>query len=589
VTDSQPLPPRASEQDQLTTLFDLGSQVTSVLALDELLPQVPALLARLIEFDAFALYLEDKRRAELAIAYAVGYPEREVRERRIAVGEGLVGRAVTEGRGFIANDLALERRYIPIVPGMQATIVVPLAIKGRPIGVMNVLSRRAGAFDDRDLPLVGQFAALVAVAIENARLFERERESAEIFEMLADIGRELSSILDLDELLTRLAHLTRRLVDYRTFGVLLLDEETQELEMKLALKYDERITLPRVPVGEGLVGYAAKHKQPVVVPDVSKDPRYIRVVDDVRSELVIPLLVQDRCIGVFDLESPQLGAFDKWHVEVLTLLASHAAVAIENARLYEAVRANQERMERELQFARRVQAALLPSGLPLRMRGVDVAARLTSAQELGGDFYDLLSPEPNTLVVAVGDVSGKGVPAALYGAFAGELVRGRTFRRRYTRERTNPAAVLKTMNTILHERQLEGYFATLCYASFDLKRRVVAVANSGLPFPVRVSAGGCQQVRLAGIPLGPFSDVTYDEVTLDLSPGDLFVFCSDGAFDTENEAGEDFGAARLLEVVATARHLPARRVVDAIFEAVAAFRGEAPPTDDTTVVAVRIT
>lgn len=589
MTDSQPLPPRASEQDQLTTLFDLGSQVTSVLALDELLPQVPALLARLIEFDAFALYLEDKRRAELAIAYAVGYPEREVRERRIAVGEGLVGRAVREGRGFIANDLALERRYIPIVPGMQATIVVPLAIKGRPIGAMNVLSRRAGAFDDRDLPLVGQFAALVAVAIENARLFERERESAEIFEMLADIGRELSSILDLDELLTRLAHLTRRLVDYRTFGVLLLDEQTQELEMKLALKYDERITVPRVPVGEGLVGYAAQHKQPVVVPDVSKDPRYIRVVDDVRSELVIPLLVQDRCIGVFDLESPQLGAFDKWHVEVLTLLASHAAVAIENARLYEAVRTNQERMEGELQFARRVQAALLPSGLPLRLRGVDVAARLTSAQELGGDFYDLLSPEPNTLVVAVGDVSGKGVPAALYGAFAGELVRGRTFRRRYTRERTNPAAVLKTMNTILHERQLEGYFATLCYASFDLKRRVVAVANSGLPFPVRVSAWGCQQVRLAGIPLGPFSDVTYDEVTLDLSPGDLFVFCSDGAFDTENEAGEDFGSARLLEVVAAARHLPARRVVDAIFEAVGAFRGEAPPTDDTTVVAVRIT
>jgi sigma-B regulation protein RsbU (phosphoserine phosphatase) len=589
VTDSPPQPPRASEQDQLATLFDLGSQVTSVLALDELLPQVPALLARLIEFDAFALYLLDKRHGQLAIAYAVGYPEHEVRDRRIDVGQGLVGRAVAEGRGFLANDLAHEPRYLPIVPGMQATIVVPLAVQGRPIGAMNVLSHHTHAFADRDVPLVGQFAALVAVAIENARLFERERESAEIFEMLADIARELSSILDLDELLTRLAHLTRRLVEYRTFGVLLLDEATQELEMTLALKYGERVTLPRIPLGHGLVGYAAQHRVPVMVPDVSKDPRYIKLVEDVRSELVIPLLVKDRCIGVFDLESPQLGAFDKWHVEVLTLLASHAAVAIDNARLYEAVRANQERIERELHFARRVQAALLPSGPPLRLRGVDVAARLTSAHELGGDFYDLLSPEPHTLVVAVGDVSGKGVPAALYSAFAGELVRGRTFRRRYTRERTNPAAVLATMNTILHERQLEGYFATLCYASFDLRRRVVTLANSGLPFPVRAWAGGCEQIRLAGIPLGLFGEVAYDETTLDLGAGDLFVFCSDGAFDAENGAGEDLGTARLLEAVAGARHLPARGVVDAIFSAIAAFQGEAAPTDDTTVVAVRIT
>ena len=144
-------------------------------------------------------------------------------------------------------------------------------------------------------------------------------------------------------------------------------------------------------------------------------------MDDVRSELVIPLLVKDRCIGVIDLESPELDAFTKSHVEVMTLLASQAAVAIDNARLYETIRSNEERLEKELRFAQRVQAALLPSELPKRMKGVDVAARFAPARELGGDLYDFLSPEANTLVVAVGDVSGKGVPAALYGAFAGEL------------------------------------------------------------------------------------------------------------------------------------------------------------------------
>src|SRR5204862_827083 len=124
-------------------------------------------------------------------------------------------------------------------------------------------------------------------------------------------------------------------------------DETQELEMKVAVRYGDTVALPRVKIGNGLVGYAALHKEPVLVPDVSIDPRYIKVVEDARSELVIPLLVKDRCIGVFDLESTELDAFNRTHVEMLTLLASQAAVALENARLYETIRANEVRLEKE--------------------------------------------------------------------------------------------------------------------------------------------------------------------------------------------------------------------------------------------------
>src|SRR5205809_4565031 len=255
--------------------------------------------------------------------------------------------------------------------------------------------------------------------------------------------------------------------------------------MKLALQYGEKVDIPRISVGEGLVGYAALHKEPVLVADVSEDPRYINVVPDVRSELAIPMLLKDRCIGVLDLESPELDAFSKRDVEILTLLASQAAVAIENARLYETIRANEVRLEKEVRFAQRVQSALLPLDLPKRLKGVDVGARFAPARELGGDLYDFLAPEPNSLVVAVGDVSGKGVPAALYSAFAGELVRSRTFRRRYAPEQFSPAGVLASTNTILHERQLEEYYCTLCYAVFDLKRRTLILANSGLPYPIQ--------------------------------------------------------------------------------------------------------
>ena len=580
---------RPSDQQLLTTLFDLGRQVTSVLDLDELLQRIPQLISRLTDYQAFAVYLIDEKRGDLSIAYAVGYPPEALQGLRLKIGEGIIGAAVRDERPILVDDVSADPRYTEIVPGTRSELVVPLRRKGKVIGALNLLSPNVGQFNELDEKILRQFAATLASGIENARLFEREREYNEMLETLAEIGREVSSILDLDELLTRLAQLAKRVIDYRTFGILLLNEDTGELEMKLALKYGEQTTVPPVRLGEGLVGHAALHKRTVLVPDVTQDSRYVKVLDDVRSELVIPLLVKDRCIGVFDIESPELDAFGKTHVEVMTLLASQAAVAIENARLYETVRANEERLEKELQFAQRVQAALLPQGLPRRLKGVDAAARFAPARELGGDLYDFLAPDGHTLIVAVGDVSGKGVPAALYSAFAGELIRSRTFRRRFDAGGFVAAGVLSSINTILHERHLEEYYCTLCYAVFDMKRRRVVIANSGLPYPLRCAGDGCHPVEVAGIPLGAFPGSTYDEVTFDLKAGDLFVFCSDGVFEAMDSEGREFGSARLLQTLQAARRGTAEEIVDAIFTAVQDHRGDEPPNDDTTAVAIRIT
>jgi phosphoserine phosphatase RsbU/P len=580
--------PRPSDQQLLTTLFDLGRQVTSVLDLDELLQRIPQLISRLTEFTSFAVYLIDDRRHQLYIAYAVGYPDDLVRTQRLAVGEGIVGAAVAEEHPVLVHDVLADPRYVEIVPSTRSELVVPLRRKGKVIGALNLLSPAVARFTELDEAILRQFAAAVAIGIENARLFEKERQSAAMLETLAEVAREMSSILDLDALLVRLAQLTKRLIEYRTFGILLLDPATGELETRLALKYNEKITPRSVKLGEGLVGYAAERKEIVLVPDVHSDPRYVNAMDDVRSELVIPLLVKDRCLGVIDLESPELDAFTKSHVEIMTMLAGHAAVAIDNARLYETIRANEERIESELLFAQRVQVALLPSDLPKRMKGVDVAARFAPARELGGDLYDYLSPEASVLAVAVGDVTGKGVPAALYGAFVGELIRSRTFRRR-SPTAFSPAAVLSSTNTILHERQLEGYYCTVCYAAFDLKQRTVVLSNSGLPYPIRCSGKEVGPVEIAGVPLGAFPSSRYDEKSFDLHKGDLYVFCTDGVFEAMNAEGDEFGTARVIEIVREAYGLSSREIVDRIFAGAEAFRGDHPPNDDMTAVAVRIT
>jgi sigma-B regulation protein RsbU (phosphoserine phosphatase) len=559
-----------------------------VLDVNELLAKIPQLISRLTRFSAFSVYLLDEPRQQLRIAYAVGYPE-GVLGRSLSVGQGVVGAAVQEGRPILVNDIRREPRYMGPLRHMLSQLAVPMRRKGHVIGALNLLSETTGAFSSQDEALLRQFAAHVAVAIENARLFESERQYVDTLETLAEIGREMSSILELDVLLTRIASLTKRLIDYRTFGILLLNEATQELDMKFAVRYGEDATSKRVKLGEGLCGWSALHKEPVLVEDVSKDPRYLNLVPDVRSELVVPMLIKDRCVGVFDLESPELSAFTKEHKELLTLLASQAAVAIENARLYEEVRRNEERIERELRFAQRVQLALLPAEPPAALRGADVAGRFEPAWELGGDLHDYLLAEPNALVVAVGDVSGKGAPAALYGAYAAELVRSRTLRRRYTPERFSVSGVLRAMNTTLHERQLEAYYCTLCYSLFDLNRRTLTMANSGLPYPVWCSDAGCRSIELPGVPLGSFPGVVYDEITIPLHLGDVVVFCTDGIYETANEAGAEFGAARVRDIVASKRGSGAREIVDAIFDAAIAFRGHAPQNDDMTAVAVKIT
>jgi len=576
----------ATEHEVLLTLFDLGRRVTSVLELEELLPKIPELIARLIPFDAFGVYLYDERREELRLEYAEGYPDREAGF-RIKAGEGIVGRAVMQLQPIVVDNAADDPHYIEVVPGMVSDLVVPLTYKSRSVGALNVLSHNEGQYGERDVQILRQFGAHVAVALENARLFEQARRDADAFETLAEIGREVAALLDLDELLPRIAQLAKRVVGYRTFGILLLNEDTRALEMRVAVQYGEKVSLPHVKLGEGLVGYAALHREAVVVPDVSQDPRYIKVVEDVRSELAVPLLLKDRCIGVFDLESPELDAFSKRDVEILTLLASQAAVAIENARLYAEVSDTEARLEKELRFAQRVQAALLPTELPKRLKGVDVAAAFSAARELGGDFHDFLSPESNTLVVALGDVSGKGVPAALYSVFAGELVRGRTFRRRYVPERSTPAGVLSSMNTILHQRQLEEYYCTLIYAVFDVKRRSLTLSNSGVPYPVHCSADRCGLIELPGVPLGSFFGSTYDEITVPIAPHDVFVFCSDGVSEAMNTRGEEFTSARLMEVVKENRAQNARDIVQAVVSAVEAWRDGAPPNDDMTVVALK--
>jgi sigma-B regulation protein RsbU (phosphoserine phosphatase) len=266
---------------------------------------------------------------------------------------------------------------------------------------------------------------------------------------------------------------------------------------------------------------------------------------------------------------------------VLSILAAQFAVSLENARLYEQVARDEARMERDLTAARRIQGAMLPR-LPGPEYGLDIAARVVSSRELSGDLYDFLRYGPQELAIALGDVSGKGSAAALYGAVGIGTLRS------LAPQKHRPAEMLRAINGFLGERMIEGRFMTLCFATWHRGRRKLRVANAGQEQPFLFHGGRCEKIRLVGFPLGIFEEATYDQRSFILNAGDVVVFHSDGIGDTQNPAGEFFGHDRVCKLIAEHHDFTPDGLADRILEELDRFSGGAHPADDRTLVVLKV-
>ena len=330
-------------------------------------------------------------------------------------------------------------------------------------------------------------------------LFVAYPEQAKTLALLHEVSRELTSILDREELLRRVAARTKKIVDYDVFSVMLWNEQTQLLESVFAMRCNDSVPArTRLPLHQGLTGTAAGERRVLRVHDVNEDPRYIRCETGVaaRSEIVVPLLMKDRLIGVLDLESTKPHAFTLEHERMLSTLGSYVAVALENARLYEEALQNERRLRTDLDTAREIQRQLLPTGAR-EVPGLDLAAAYVPARELGGDFYDFLPYGEGRLAIALGDVSGKGTAAALYGSLAIG-----TIREIVVDHACDPSCMLGLLNQRLHNARLDSRFIAMLFGVYDAASRRLSLANAGAPYPLLPwprafrSPGGCA-TRLA--------------------------------------------------------------------------------------------
>ena len=605
------------ESLQVDFLLRLADALNTTLDLNTLLHRVADLVRAVIDYRIFAILLVNDRTGDLRMRFQTGHSP-EVERLRIKLGRGIVGQSAITRSSILVQDVTTVDNYIDANPNVKSELAVPLIVKTRAIGVIDLQSEQPGFFTEEHKRLLELTASRVAIAMENARLYTRVSRQAQTLAVLNEISREITSILDLDDLLERIGQLLKRVIEFQMFTILLWNDRTERFEHRFSSRFGERIRREHnVKLGQGVIGSAAQMRTPLLVPDVRKDPRYIVANPEVRSELSVPLIYKGKVIGVLDLEHTRVNYYNEDHQTTLSTLAAQVAISIANARLYQRIHEEEQRLERDLAMAREVQLRLLPSAPP-QPRKAEIATAFLPARVIGGDVYDFIdysgrgaqkSSPRKRIAIMLGDVSGKAAPAALYAALVSGIVRSLAARQ------LPPAELLAELNNQLQERRLDSQYVTMLIALWNDESRTVQLANAGSVQPIHVTVLGGQEgesrkkssesrvdclapgselclttIPAEGFPLGLFPDAQYDEHLIQTKPGDLLIFFSDGIVDAENAEGEMFGTDRLKAVL---RERPdvcqsARTTVDAILTAVDAFQSGTSHFDDETLVALRV-
>jgi sigma-B regulation protein RsbU (phosphoserine phosphatase) len=603
---------------QLDFLMRLADALNTTLELNTLMHRVADLVRAVIDYRILAILLVNDRTGDLRMRFQTGHTP-EVERMRIKFGRGIAGQAASQRASILVEDVRKVDNYIDANPNVMSELAVPLIVKNRVIGVIDLQSEQLAYFTEEHQRLLELTASRMAIAIENARLYTRVSRQAQTLAVLNEISREITSILDLDDLLERIGQLLRRVIDFQMFTILLWNERSQRFEHRFSSRFGERIKREHnVTLGEGIIGIAAQHRTPVLVPDVRKDPRYIVANPEVRSELSVPLIYKGKVVGVIDLEHTRVNYYNEDHQTTLSTLAAQVAISIANARLYQRISEEEQRLERDLAMAREVQLRLLPSAPPQPHRA-EIATGFLPARAIGGDIYDFIdygassnalykTSQRERIAIVLGDVSGKAAPAALYAALVSGILRSLAARH------LPPADLLAELNNQLQERKLDSQYVTMVMAIWDDETRTLQLANAGSVQPLYVTnsvtdhpqekpvtsvAAQCtgpagsfsiSTIQAEGFPLGLFPKAEYEELTIATKRGDVLVFFSDGIVDAENAEGEMFGTERLIAVL---RDHPsacnsAQTTVDAILAAVATFQAGTAHFDDETLVVLRV-
>lgn len=429
-------------------------------------------------------------------------------------------------------------------------------------------------------------------AIEDARTSpggtdEREAEQEKHGDLLALIGKVGVTLLgsaSLQETLQQVVSLVFEAVPADRCLVMMRDAGGDELKVAVARLRDRQGDVGEIRVSRNVMDEVIGKGKSVLTSDAQHDPRYssgTMVLQGIRSVLAVPLGVGENVFGIVYADSPISDArFTEDHLKVLTTLASVAAIRVENARLLEE-RMERQRLENELQLASEIQQRFQPS-CPPKLHGFELQGISFPCYEIGGDYYDFIERSDGRLLIALGDVSGKGTAAALLMSSLHAAVHAQVA------ANTSLVQTISDVNSYLADNTPANRFVTLFMAELDQRTGVLKFVNAGHNPALIIHAGGTvEQLGAGGLPLGIIRDTNYTEGRTQLHPGDVFVTYSDGVSEAQSPTGEEFGLNRLTEVVSQNLKRNASGLRDRIEDALSKFADSTPAADDITLVILK--
>ena len=561
----------AIDRKSLELLVEAGKVLNSTLEVQALLSLVYDLILASVDCETCSLGRLGEKGDEIRVLLAFGRSGDEVSDLTVERGVGVMGTVAETGKPIILNRPDEIKEYTDRIDSKygfpkRSCVSVPLLRGGEVIGALEAINREEGDFTGADVEMLTDLAEQVAIALDNARLYERVRREVREKELLYEVGQRISSSLDLEEVLGLIMDCLGEVVAFAAGGIYVVDPDMREIASLATMGYEkgmeERVQLK---FGDGVVGWVAKNGEPALVDDVSKDSRYINARPETSSEIVVPLFADDKIIGVINLESDEIGAFTQDDQDLIRAFGSQAAVSLERARLHAQI-LERRRLVDELEVARQIQKSFLPEVIP-DIPGYDLSAINIPSQAVGGDYYDIISISDGQWGIAIADVFGKGVPAALVMA---------SFRASLLAEIRNNYminAILRKVNRLIWESVEPERCVTACYGVLDAESGIFTYSNAGHLHPIILGRKGIRRLDRGGILLGAVEKAEYREERVYLEPGDVVMFFTDGLTEAEDLNGVAFGEGRLIEAAESLVDRPSSEIVNSVHQTVSQFSG----------------
>lgn len=574
----------------LETINDITTRINSTQDLHSLLTVIMDTASEFLNCEGSSLLLYDAESEELIFDIARGARGGLLASKRIPSGQGIAGECAQSRAPIVVNDAAGDDRVLKSFDAeigftTRNLLAVPMLARNTLIGVLEVVNTRDGrAYAKSDIRLLAYLSNMAALAIYNRQLYEDLKARMDELDCVYQISQSIRLHTDLDEALESAMQAICEVLDVERVSVIIQDDAGYRLVKTRGFALADRDV--RIDPNEGIAGIVMRTGDPMLVRDIEKELQLSRENASryrTRSFISVPISHEEQVIGVLNAADKKDGQpFDFFELKVLSTISYQMADAF--ARM---LAAQQERRlseyRKDLETAAMIQMNSLPE-IPSQIAGLRIATLYDACRDVGGDFYDLLYHGEERISLVMADVSGKGVPAALFMEYSKTLLAGQI--PRYL----DPATTLTRTNNEIYRHSKLGMFVTvmLIQVERDMNRLRLASAGHNHQILFRVKTGKIESLSAKGAPLGVFEGTEYIDRVIEYEPGDLLLLYTDGITEAYNESYEEFGEERLFELVRANPAAEPDAIRDEIVRRVGDFTAGVEQADDATMVVVRL-